>query len=151
MPEQLTIHLPIATERVLRYTLEDREELEKRFRHFGLPGLREIIFERITPVRPNPLRDGRLEFTGGGDLEAQRVLIWVGIRHNNPKRITEEAVKDWLRLAVQEEGRSMFELVTRAVHAVGRSGILGFTFAAEALEAEPEEDAPKEEPTASAS
>jgi hypothetical protein len=147
MPEQLTIHLPIATERVLRYTLEDREELEKRFRHFGLPGLKEIIYERIFPVKPNPAHDNKLECTGGGDLEAQRALIWMGIRHANPKLITEDKVKEWIRLAIQDEGRSMLELTAVCVRAVGQSGILGFKFGVDEVT---EDEAPKAAETAGA-
>jgi hypothetical protein len=125
MPEKFTVNLPMSQERELRYTRAERLEFEKRFRHFGLPGMKGIIVEKVFPQAPNPQNDNKLEYTGDGDMEAQYCLVWLGIRHHNPKLITEERVAEWLDLAVTE-GRPVLNFVAAAINAVMASGVLGF-------------------------
>ena len=127
MSKTYTVDLPVTQSRELRYTQAERLEFEKRCRHFNLPGMKEIIFDKVFPIRPDPTQDNKPTPTGGGDLEAQILLIWLGIRHNNTNRITEKAVADWLELAVKE-GRPMLVFVAQAVNAVMASGVLGFVF-----------------------
>jgi hypothetical protein len=124
MPKTFTVHLPIATERTLKYTSAERMEFEKRFRFFNLPGMQGIILEKVFPQKPNPNNDNKPEYTGDGDMEAQNVLIWLGLRHIG-KHITEEKVTAWLDLAVTE-GRSRPHFIAAAVNAVIASGVLGY-------------------------
>ena len=137
MSKTYTVALPLNSDRVLKYTRAERVEFEKRFRHFGLPGMKDILYERVFPIKPDPANDNKPMATGGGDLEAQICLIWLGIRHNNPKRITEEQVGEWLDLAV-EEGRPIVGFVATAVNAVMASGVLGFKYERDAIEEEEE-------------
>ena len=139
MGKTYTVDLPITQTRELKYTRVERFEFEKRCRHFGLPGMKEIIFEKVFPIRPDPNNDNKPTPTGGGDLEAQILLVWLGIRHNNRGLITEDWVGDKLDLAVSE-GRPIVSFVAEAVNAVMSSGILGFRY--EGYVAPEEEAAP---------
>jgi len=136
MAKTYTVDLPVTQTRELRYTRVERMEFEKRFRHFGLPGMKEILFDRVFPVRPDPSNDGKMTPTGGGDLEAQTAFIWMGIRHKNPKFITEEKVGEWLDLAITE-GRPMLLFLAEAVNAVCDSGVLGYVIDRAVSEEEP--------------
>jgi len=137
MAKTYTIDLPITQTRELRYQRAERYEFEKRFRHFNLPGMKEILFEKVFPIMPDPNDDDKMQPTGGGDLEAQICFLWLGIRHHNPKRITEEQVADWVDLAM-EEGRPTVSLVARAINAALASGVLGYIYEAPDPEEEPE-------------
>ncbi len=127
MGKTYTLDLPVTQTRALKYTRVERMEFEKRCRHFNLPGMKEIIYDRVFPIKVDPANDNKPTPTGGGDLEAQILLIWLGIRHNNRQLITEDWVGDKLDLAIQE-GRPMIDFVARAVNAVMSSGILGFVW-----------------------
>lgn len=127
MGKTYSINLPLANERELRYTRAERLEFEKRCRHFGLGGMKEILFKKVFPIEPDPNNDNKPTPTAGGDLEAQILLIWLGIRHNNKSLITEEWVGEKLDLAVKE-GRPMVDFVAKAVNAVMASGVLGFVY-----------------------
>lgn len=126
MGKTYSVDLPITTSRELKYTRAERLEFEKRCRHFGLAGMKEIIFKKVFPVEPDPNNDNKPTPTGGGDLEAQILLIWLGIRHCS-KTLTEERVAELLDLAVKE-GRPHVTFVAQAVNAVMSSGVLGFVF-----------------------
>lgn len=139
MGKTYTVDLPVTQTRVLQYTKDERKEFEKRCRHFGLAGMKEIIFKRVFPIEPDPNNDNKPTPTGGGDYEAQVLLVWLGIRHANPQLITEKWVEDKLELAVKE-GRPMVTFVAEAVNAVMASGILGFVY--EGYVAPEEEAAP---------
>lgn len=144
MAKTFSVDLPITTARELRYTRVERQEFEKRFRHFGLPGMKEIIFEKVLPIKPNPADDNKLVPTGGGDYEAQVALIWMGIRHNAKHLITEEWVADKLEVAIKE-GRPQILFVIDAVNAVLASGVLGYIYEGRVAEIEEEEVAPATE------
>ncbi len=142
MGKTYTVDLPITQTRELRYTRAERLEFEKRCRHFGLPGMKEIIYDKVFPIKPDPNNDNKPTPTGGGDLEAQILLVWLGIRHNNKQLITEEWTADKLDVAVNE-GRPQVSFVAQAVNAVMASGILGFKW--EHFVEEEEEVAPTTE------
>lgn len=126
MGKAYTVDLPITQVRELKYTRAERLEFERRCRHFNLAGMKDILYKRVFPIEPDPSNDNKPTATGGGDLEAQTLLIWLGIRHNS-KSLTEERVAELLDLAVKE-GRPMVSFVAQAVNAVMASGILGFVY-----------------------
>ncbi len=127
MSKTYTVDLPVTQSRVLKYTRAERMEFEKRCRHFGLAGMKEILYKRVFPIEPDPNRDNQPTPTGGGDLEAQILIVYLGLRHIDPKRITEERVAEWIDTAIQED-RPMLPIVATAVNAVMASGILGYKF-----------------------
>ena len=147
MGKTFTVDLPVTQSRELRYTRAERLEFEKRCRHFGLAGMKEILFKKVFPVEPDPHNDNKPTPTGGGDLEAQILLVWLGIRHNNKSLITEDWTADKLDLAVKE-GRPMLVHVASAVNAVMASGVLGFVYESPVVEEEPAQGEGKEETTA---
>jgi len=134
VPKTYTLELPNeANSRPLKYTRVERREFEKAFRHFGLPGMREILFERVFPIKPDPTRDNKPYPTGGGDDEAQHKLIYLGLRGGGlPKHISEEKVSDWIDAAVQN-GKPIIGFVATAVNAVLASGVLGYVYEHEAV------------------
>jgi hypothetical protein len=134
MGKAYTVDLPVTQTRELRYTRAERLEFEKRCRHFGLAGMKDILFKKVFPVEPDPANDNKPTPTGGGDLEAQILLVWLGIRHNS-KALTEERVADLLELAVKE-GRPTVTFVAQAVNAVMASGVLGFVWDGAVVEEE---------------
>ena len=142
MGKTYTVDLPITQTRELRYGKDERKEFEKRCRHFGLAGMKEIIFKRVFPIEPDPNNDNKPTPTGGGDYEAQVLLVWLGIRHANPRLITEQWVEEKLDVAIKE-GRPVVGFVAQAVNAVMASGCLGFVY--EGYVAEDEEVAPATE------
>jgi hypothetical protein len=141
VPKTYKIALPLATERELRYQRAERVEFEKRFRHFGLPGMKDIIFERVFPIKPDPTRDNKPYPTGGGDLEAQYTLIYLGLRGGGSlaKHITEEKVNEWIDLSIKE-GRPLVGMVATCVNAVMASGVLGFMYEHDAVVEEETEE-----------
>ncbi len=142
MGKTYTVDLPLTQTRELKYTRDERREFEKRCRHFGLAGMKEILFERVFPIKPDPNNDNKPTPTGGGDDEAQVLLLWLGLRHINPRLITEQWVSEKLDQAIKE-GRPMVTFVAQAVNAVMASGVLGFVF--DGTAAVEEEVAPAEE------
>lgn len=145
MAKTFSVDLPITQPRELRYGRDERKEFEKRFRHFGLGGMRELLYTKVFPVKPDPDDDNKLRPTGGGDYEAQIALIWMGIRHHNSKLITEDWVADKIDFAIREEGRPMVLFVAQAVNAVNASGVLGYVYEATAVVKDEEEAAPATE------
>ena len=100
--------------RQLRYTRDERREIEARFNC----DLRSFLYEMCMPLSP----DGKP--TMGGRLEAQEALLFYGLRHNGPK-ITESWVADQLQKLVAEGG-SIYKPLSQAILAVVRSGLLGW-------------------------
>ena len=99
--------------RVLRYTRQERVEIEARF---------DCDIKDFVYLKAFPLVDGKP--TLGGRIECQEALIFYGLRHNGPK-ITEEAVSKWLQEAVAKGG-SIYAPLSQAIVALLASGILGW-------------------------
>lgn len=100
--------------RPFRYKLSDRIEIENRF---GC-GLMELIRDKVFPTDPHG------KFLGGGMLSVQIALLWVGLRHANPRRVTEAAITEWLSAIIEADG-SVFAPINEAMRAVFASGVLG--------------------------
>ena len=100
--------------RPLRYTREERREIEARFN----TDMRSFLYESCFPLAA----DGKP--TMGGRLECQEALLFYGLRHNGPK-ITEAWVAEHLQKLVAEGG-SIYKPLSQAIIAVVASGLLGW-------------------------
>lgn len=103
-----------ARKRELRYTRQERIEIERRFEC----DIREFVYGMAFPMR-----DGKP--TMGGRLEAQEALIWYGVRHIGGK-ITEDLIARELQKVV-ENGGSIYEPLSQAIVGMLASGLLGYT------------------------
>ena len=99
--------------RVLRYTRQERVEIEARF---------DCDIKDFVYTKAFPLVDGKP--TLGGRIECQEALIFYGLRHNGPK-ITEEGVSKWLQDMVAKGG-SIYAPLSQSIVALLASGILGW-------------------------
>lgn len=99
--------------RLLRYTRQERVEIENRF---------DCDIKEFVYAKAFPLVDGKP--TLGGRIECQEALIFYGLRHNGPK-ITEEVVSKWLQEAV-DKGGSIYAPLSESIVGLLASGILGW-------------------------
>ena len=100
--------------RLVRYTRQERVEIEARFNC----DLRTFVYELAFPLK----EDGKP--TLGGRLEAQEALVFYGLRHSGPK-ITEEVVSKWLQDTV-EKGGNLYVPLSQAIVGLLASGLLGW-------------------------
>lgn len=100
--------------RLLRYTRQERVDIEARFDC----DIKTFVYEKAFPIN----QDGKP--TLGGRLEAQEALIFYGLRHSGPK-VTEEVVSKWLQDAV-EKGGAIYVPLSQAIVGLLASGILGW-------------------------
>lgn len=118
-------------ERVVRYTLNERRDIEKQYGK----GLLRVLHEDVLASRE---KDGLS--TLGGRLDVQFDIIWYGLRHiGNP--VTEKKVTAWLNdLFEKGETEQFRKILTTCCNCIASSGILGFAIS------DDEEDNPEEEP-----
>lgn len=102
--------------RKLIYTLKERRELEKRFSC----GLLELLQKKVLPTIEV---EGKTIATGGGELDAQLTVLFMGLRHGG-KALTEEKVEEWVQEGVGK-GAHIIEYLVPACGAVWASGVLG--------------------------
>lgn len=119
-----------ARKRQLRYTRQERVEIENRF---------DCDIKTFVYGKCFPLEDGKP--TLGGRLECQEALIWYGLRHNGPK-VTEDLVSKELQELVAKGG-SIYAPLSQAIVALLASGIMGWNPPLN-LEDEESEDGGKE-------
>ena len=112
-PKQYTIELGGRT-RTLKYTREERREIEARFDC----DLRSFVYEKCFPMK-----DGKP--TMGGRLDCQEALIWYGVRHAGP-RVTQESISKDLEKLV-EGGGSIYAPLSTCIVALLASGVMGWT------------------------
>lgn len=102
----------------LKYTLDDREEIESAFpKPDGTPGsMGQLVRDHLI---------------GAGAFKVLNLILWAGMRHEEPK-LTADKVKTWLSKATE------FTTIRRTTwKAVLASGVLGSVI-----------DEPEEEPDA---
>jgi len=109
--------------RLLRYTRQERVEIEARFNC----DLRTFVYELAFPMKE---KDGKQVPTLGGRLEAQEALIFYGLRHAGPK-ITEEVVSRWMQETVEKvgpdgKGGNLYVSLSQAIVGLLASGLLGW-------------------------
>ena len=124
--EAFTVELGGA-ERVLKYTIKERREMEKRF---GC-SLLDLMIKRAFPY------DDKGNPTGAGEWEPQMALLYYGLRHAG-KSMTESKVEEWVTDAINHE-RNVHEFVITCVAAIFASGVLGFI---KDFRAKPEDEEP---------
>jgi hypothetical protein len=102
------------TKRLVRYTRQERVEIENRFDC----DIKDFVYQKAFP-----LVDGKP--TLGGRIECQEALIYYGLRHNGPK-ITEDAVSKWIQELI-DKGGSIYKPLSEAIVGLLASGVLGWT------------------------
>jgi hypothetical protein len=115
--------------RLLRYTRQERVEIESRF---------DCDIKDFVYAKAFPLVDGKP--TLGGRIECQEALIFYGLRHSGPK-VTEDQVSKWLQEKI-EAGGSIYEPLSHAIIGLLASGVMGWN--PPLAEAEEEADEGKE-------
>lgn len=103
--------------RELRYTKDERKELERKYSC----GLLELINKRILPTEVG--ENKAVQWTGGGEWEPQVTLIYFGLRHYG-KKVTYQVVEEWIDEHVQKGGH-IVEFLAVVIAAVWASGVLG--------------------------
>lgn len=99
--------------RTLRYTKNERKQLEKRF---GC-GLFELVTQQVFPCD----QDNRP--TGGGTWAAQIAVLHAGLKHAGPA-VTETRVETWVDDHIDKDGH-VITLLAPAVNAMWAQGVFG--------------------------
>lgn len=123
-------------ERTFKYTRKDREEYEEITGRGLWKSIQEDILALDEDSNPTP----------GGKFKAQRLLVWIGLRHEG-RKVTQDAVGQWIDELAQKGGNEM-AVYNTAVAAVLTSGVLGIKYQAEEDEEAEGKDSPEPTPTA---
>ena len=108
------------SERVFKFSREDRKALEKEFCGTSdLPGLFEWVYKMVCPLNDK----GEMTFTGG-NWESQVAFIHAALKHADSKVITRSKVEGWCYDLVDND-KSIMEPVMVAVAAAWEQGLFG--------------------------
>src|SRR3972149_1693010 len=100
--------------RLLRYTRQERIDIEQRFDC----DLKTFVYEKAFPIV-----DGKP--TLGGRLECQEALIFYGVRHIGTPKVSEDAISKELQEFVSKGG-SIYQPLAQAIVGLLASGIMGW-------------------------